>query len=296
MIRYFLYGSSLSFIMLFCHACSNVSAENQPSTTSIGQKTKGSNPELAYQLVWSDEFNDEGLPDQQKWSYDVGTGCELPCGCGWGNAELQNYTKENKANAMVNDGILSITAKKEQTGGSAYSSARLVSKQKGDWTYGKISVRAKLPSGRGIWPAIWMLPTENQYGGWPKSGEIDIMEHVGYNPDTIFGTVHTEKYNGMIGTQIGGQMVQKTAESQFHIYTIEWTEDKIEWFIDDKKYFEYINEENGYSAWPFDQDFHLLLNVAVGGHWGGAMGVDSSIFPQQMLVDYVRVYQKTKNS
>ncbi len=295
MIRHFLLGASLSIISLFCFACSIASAEKPTTTNSIEKKEKPLANPNDYQLVWSDEFETKGLPDKNKWSYDVGNGCKLPCGCGWGNAELQSYTKEDKDNAYIENGVLTIKAIKEQIGTNQFSSARLVSKLKGDWIYGKIDIRAKLPSGTGTWPAIWMLPTDSPYGGWPNSGEIDIMEHVGYNQDTIFGTVHTEKYNGMIGTQVGGQMFNSSSEDTFHTYSIKWAEDKIEWFIDDKKYFEYLNERNGSQAWPFDQAFHLILNVAVGGHWGGAKGVDQNIFPQAMEVDYVRVYQQVKN-
>jgi len=151
-------------------------------------------------LVWSEEFNYSGVPDPQKWSYDLGDACNLPCGCGWGNHESQFYT-DRLENARVENGCLVIEARHEKTGTRDYSSARLVTKNKGDWKYGRIEVRAKLPSGTGIWPAIWMLPTDVTHGGWPRSGEIDIMENVGYLPDSIFGTVHTERFNGMKGTQ-----------------------------------------------------------------------------------------------
>lgn len=241
---------------------------------------------LTYQLVWSDEFDYEGLPDQEKWGYDVG-------GHGWGNNELQFYT-EGK-NVQVGDGYLTITARKEKYNHLNYTSTRLITKNKGDWLYGKIEVRAKLPSGRGTWPAIWMLPTDWKYGGWPRSGEIDIMEHVGYNQGRIHGTIHTAAYNHMKGTQIGKSVVREDATETFYTYAVEWLPDKIKFLIDDKLYFVYkpanlINcptEEE----WPFDQRFHLLLNIAVGGNWGGARGVDDRIFPQEMVVDYVRVYQ-----
>ncbi len=241
---------------------------------------------LTYQLVWSDEFDYEGLPDQEKWGYDVG-------GHGWGNNELQFYT-EGK-NVQVSEGYLTITARKEKYNHLNYTSTRLITKNKGDWLYGKIEVRAKLPSGRGTWPAVWMLPTDWKYGGWPRSGEIDIMEHVGYNQGRIHGTIHTAAYNHMKGTQIGKSVVREDATETFYTYAIEWLPDKIKFLIDDKLYFVYkpanlINcptEEE----WPFDQRFHLLLNIAVGGNWGGARGVDDRIFPQEMVVDYVRVYQ-----
>jgi len=142
-----------------------------------------------------------------------------------------------------------------------------------------------------------MLPTENEYGQWPKSGEIDIMEHVGYNPDSVFGTVHTNSYNHMIGTQVGSQLFIPDADEEFHVYSVEWDTEKIDFFIDDQKYFTFKNEHKTFAEYPFDQKFHLIMNLAVGGNWGGRMGVDESLFPQKMQVDYVRVYDiKNTNS
>lgn len=241
-----------------------------------------------YQLVWSDEFSEKGKPDGTKWVYDLGDGC--PTVCQWGNQELQYYTTDS-SNVYVENGCLYITARKENKGSREFTSARLKTKGKGDWTYGKIEVRAKLPTGRGTWPAIWMLPTQSAYGGWPKSGEIDIMEHVGYEPDSIFGTVHTTSYNHIIGTQKGGAVYAGDCEKSFHVYGIEWNENKIDFFVDDLLYFTFTNENKTNKEWPFDQPFHLLLNVAAGGNWGGKKGVDMNIWPQQMVVDYVRVYQ-----
>lgn len=237
-----------------------------------------------WQLVWSDEFNYTGLPDSTKWSYDVG-------GDGWGNNEKQYYTAKRLQNASVKNGMLSITAVKEPFNHSAYTSARLVSKNKGDWKYGRIEVRAKLPKGRGLWPAIWMLPTNQKYGSWPRSGEIDIMEHVGYLPDSVFGTVHTGRYNHSIGTQKGSKLFLNDVYTAFHTYTLVWDENNITLQVDDKPYFRFNNEKKTSAEWPFDQRFHLLLNIAVGGDWGGKKGVDDRIFPQTMQVDYVRVYQ-----
>lgn len=235
-------------------------------------------------LVWAEEFNYTGLPDKSKWGYDTG-------GHGWGNNELQYYTDGRQENARVADGMLTIEAVKEPFNGSGYTSARLVSKHKGDWTYGRIEVRAKLPHGKGIWPAIWMLPTEWKYGDWPKSGEIDIMEFVGYMPDSIFGSVHTSAYNHMIGTQSTRGVYFNDLVNAFHVYSIEWTAKKIRFFVDGKKYHAFKNNGKGPDAWPFDQAFHVILNVAVGGNWGASQGMDESIYPQHMEVDYVRVYQ-----
>jgi len=235
-------------------------------------------------LVWSDEFNYTGLPDSTKWGYDVG-------GHGWGNNELQFYNQNQPKNARVEGGYLIIEAHKEPKEGRDYTSARLISKNRGDWKYGRIEARAKLPSGRGIWPAIWMLPTDWKYGGWPASGEIDIMEFVGYQPDSVHGTVHTEAFNHSINTQKGKGLKFNDLSTAFHVYAIEWSADKIDFFVDDKLYLTFTNTGNGPAEWPFDQRFHLLLNIAVGGGWGGKMGIDTSIFPQRMEVDYVRVYQ-----
>lgn len=235
-------------------------------------------------LVWSDEFNYTGLPDSTKWGYDIG-------GSGWGNNEKQFYTEKRLKNASVKNGVLSITAVKESFEGMNYTSARLVSKNKGDWKYGRFEIKAKLPKGRGVWPAIWMLPTDWKYGGWPESGEIDIMENVGYLPDSVFGTVHTGAYNHAIGTQKGTKAFRKDLADAFHVYILEWNENEIKISIDKEHYFTFQNEKKSPREWPFDQPFHLLMNIAVGGNWGGKMGIDDSIFPQSMEVDWVRVYQ-----
>lgn len=234
--------------------------------------------------VWADEFKYKGLPDSTKWHYDTG-------GHGWGNNELQFYTASRKENARVEKGKLIIEAKKEDYKAWKYTSARVISKHKGDWKYGRIEVKAKLPKGKGIWPAIWMLPTKWAYGGWPKSGEIDIMEFVGYMPDSVFGSIHTERFNHSIGTQQTKGLYFNDILRKFHIYSIVWTENAIDFFIDNKKYYTFTNDRTGSKSWPFDKAFHLLLNVAVGGNWGGKFGVDDSIFPQKMEIDYVRVYQ-----
>lgn len=240
-------------------------------------------------LVWSDEFNYIGLPDSSKWSYDVGDGC--PKVCGWGNNELQYYTEKRSENARVEQGTLLIEARRENQGKKNYTSARLVSKHKGDWLYGRIEARIKLPTGLGTWPAFWMLPTDWKYGDWPKSGEIDIMEHVGYMPDSIFGTIHTNAFNGMNGKQSSRGMYLPDAEQIFHVYAAVWTPEFITFYLDGKAYHRFENQHKNWAEWPFDQKFHLIFNLAVGGNWGGKMGVHENIWPQRMVVDYVRVYQ-----
>jgi len=238
-------------------------------------------------LVWSDEFDYNGLPNPAKWSYDIEGNAT-----GWGNNELQYYTASRLKNAEVKEGYLYITAHLEEYEGFSYTSARLVTRQKGDWLYGRVEVKAKIPDGRGLWPAIWMLPTDWSYGGWPSSGEIDIMENVGYDPYKIHGTVHTEAYNHTLGTQKGASVNVQTCYTDFHLYALEWDTKEIRIYVDDNHYFTFKNEGTDYKAWPFDRRFHLLLNVAVGGNWGGQQGVDDSVFPRTMVVDYIRVYQK----
>ncbi|MBI1770396.1 MAG: glycoside hydrolase family 16 protein [Bacteroidetes bacterium] len=241
------------------------------------------------QLVWQDEFNYTGMPDSTRWGYDLGDGC--PNVCGWGNNEEEFYTKDLK-NARVENGSLIIEARKESLWGKAFTSSRLVTKFKGDWKYGRIEVRAKLPRGKGTWPAIWMLSTDWKYGGWPASGEIDIMEHVGFDAGVIHATLHSEKYNHVKRTQQEGKTTIPDCQDSFHVYVVDWKEDQIDFFVDNKIYHSVKrNSKDDFTGWPFDQRFHLILNIAVGGNWGGMQGIDPDIWPQQMIVDYVRVYQ-----
>lgn len=234
-------------------------------------------------LVWSDEFDSTGLPDPNKWNYDVG-------GHGWGNNELQYYTSARLENARVENGHLVIEARKESIGSNPYTSARLVTKGKGDWTYGRIDVRAKLPKGVGTWPAIWMLGSTTPLK-WPDDGEIDIMEHVGYDQGVIHASVHCKKYYHSIGTQKTATIAVPDCSEAYHVYSLEWDAESVNMLIDNKPYFNFKNEHSGHDAWPFDKPFHLLLNIAVGGGWGGQKGVDAAVFPQKMEIDYVRVYQ-----
>lgn len=239
-------------------------------------------------LIWSDEFNYTGQPDSTKWNYDLGDGC--PDVCGWGNDEAEFYTSDLKNVRVENDKLI-IEAHHDSLGGKAYTSSRIKSKLKGDWLYGRIEVKAKLPHGRGTWPAIWMLSTDWKYGGWPASGEIDIMEHVGYDPGVVHGTIHTESYNHIKHTQKEGKITVTDTQDQFHIYAIDWLENRIDFYVDDKMYHSVIKGANDtFNEWPFDQRFHLIMNIAVGGGWGGVQGIDDSIWPQKMEVEYVRVY------
>lgn len=248
---------------------------------------------LDYKLVWSDEFDYDGLPDETKWTYDVGKGQN-----GWGNSELQRYT--NDSNAWVKDGNLTIELRKEtdEYGQEIYTSARIKTKGTADFLYGKFEIRAKLPQGKGTWPAIWMLPSENEYGTWPASGEIDIMEHVGYLQNVIHANIHCKKYNGSNGSNKGYSKSIKGVSDEFHTYALEWLPDKMIFTVDGEEIFtydphEYVNEGENVTKdeWPYDKKFHLLLNIAYGGTWGGSAGTDDTCLPQQMQVDYVRVYQ-----
>lgn len=236
--------------------------------------------------VWQDEFDYTGKPEAAKWDYDLG-------GNGWGNNEMQNYTN-NLENAYVKDGHLTIKAIKEPSGGRLYSSARLVTKGKGDFLYGKFEIRAKLPSGKGTWPAIWMLASQSEYGSqfWPDNGELDIMEHVGFDQNVVHANIHTKAFNHSIGTNKGEKITVPNASSEFHVYTCEWQPDFITFAVDGKNYFRFSRDYTyNWQQWPFNKKFHLLLNIAIGGNWGGQDGVDNSIFPQSMEIDYVRVYE-----
>ena len=240
----------------------------------------------SWQLVWSDEFNSSNI-DINKWDYDIGMG-----DWGWGNNEEQYYTN-NSNNSFIEDGKLIIQAMLQDYGGANYTSARMVTRNRGDWTYGRYVIRAKIPSGIGTWPAIWMLPTDWVYGGWPYSGEIDIMEAVGFEHGVIHANTHSETYNWNFGIPpSGGSIYIEDFNTEFHDYIIEWNENIIKWYVDDILYHSYVNNNQGTSTWPFNQDFHLLLNIAIGGTWGGQQGIDNSIFPVQMKIDFVRVYQK----
>lgn len=237
-------------------------------------------------LVWADEFDGAGLPDSAKWGYAVG-------GHGWGNQELQYYTRARPENARVENGLLHITARHEAYEGSTFTSARVTTSGKADWQYGRFEIRARLPGARGTWPAVWMMPAgwSFEQGGWPDVGEIDIMEHVGHEVGTVHASAHSRDYQWQKGTQKTGTIEVPDATDAFHTYVLEWTADALRAYVDDRLYFAYENEGEGVSKWPYDKPFYLILNIAVGGAWGGQQGVDTTAFPQTMEIDYVRVYQ-----
>ncbi|GGX55778.1 hypothetical protein GCM10011309_00540 [Litorimonas cladophorae] len=274
--------SLFSLIITACAAAPPKQLTHIPISLSI--------PE-GYDLVWSDEFDVDGLPQTDRWAYDTSRNKD-----GWWNEEKQYYGAERSENARVEEGNLIITAREETLnsndhadwGRQSYTSARLFTKGKASWKYGYIEVRAKLPCGRGLWPAIWTLPEES--GKWPDSGEIDIMEYVGWDTDTFHATVHTRDYNHVLGTQVGTTTRSETACGDYHTHALHWTKDQVIVATDGKPYFFYKNDGTGDGSWPFDRAHHLILNVAVGG-WGGQEGIDPAAFPAEMYVDYVRVYQ-----
>lgn len=232
-----------------------------------------------YQLVWSDEFNKDGMPDTASWTYDIGHGSE-----GWGNNELQYYTR-NFENVRIKDGILMIEARKKD---GKWSSARLKTQGLKNWKYGKFVFSARLPEGKGTWPALWMLGENIASVGWPACGEMDIMEHVGKNPGVVQCALHTKASHG--NTQNKQSRQVPTFSSEFHTYEAVWSERKIEFFIDDTHYFTYEPRERDNDHWPYHTPFFIIMNVAIGGNFGGA--VDPALNNARMEVDYVRVYQR----
>jgi beta-glucanase (GH16 family) len=238
-----------------------------------------------YRLVWSDEFDIDGPPNPAKWAYDTARNKE-----GWYNHELQYYSGPRAQNAVVKGGKLHITARKESLsaaadwGGQRYSSARLLTRGLADWTYGFFDVRAKLPCGKGTWPAIWMLGSQ---GRWPEDGELDIMEHQGHIPARVSSAVHMAAGHG--GQNVGGAARVATACGQFHHYQMHWTAEGVRFGVDGFMHLHYPNLKLGAAAWPFDAPQFLLLNIAIGGDLGGK--VDDRIFPVTLQVDHVRVYQ-----
>lgn len=241
-------------------------------------------------LIWADEFTQANgtLPDSTKWAYDIGTGRG-----GWGNNERQYYTARTN-NVRIENNQLVIEAKPESYMGSGYTSARLKTQGKASWTYGRMEARMKLPRGQGIWPAFWMLGTNNTSVHWPTCGEIDILENIGREPTIIHGTVHGPGYSGGGGIGRGYSLPGNPVfADDFHVYAIEWTPNQITWFVDGTHYFTVTPASLPPGAnWVFNQPQFLILNLAVGGNWPGYPD-GTTIFPQQLTVDYVRVYEKS---
>lgn len=268
--------------------------ELNPFTQTVDSASSG-----PLQLVWHDEFDGPlgAPPDPAKWEHEIG-------GEGWGNHELQYYTGQTENAALDGNSCLVFTARAvpaaEQTrrscwyGPCRFTSARLLTQRKFSFTYGLVEARMKLPFGQGIWPALWMLGDNFAEVGWPACGEIDIMENIGREPGVVHGTVHGPGYSG--GNGIGGTHALPPGQllkDDFHVVAVDWQPESIRWYIDNHQYFELVPEQiPAGTAWPFDHPFFLLMNVAVGGDWPDAPD-DTTTFPQMMLVDYVRVFQRT---
>jgi beta-glucanase (GH16 family) len=262
-------------------------ASSRTSTTSEPMAVPA-----GYRQVWSDEFDRPGAPDPAKWRADTSRNR-----AGWYNNEKQYYAADRRENVRVEDGKLVLEARHERLaewpdfGGQDYASAKLFTKGLAQWTYGFVEVRARLACGRGLWPAIWMLGSDDAVG-WPALGEIDIMEHVGWDPGRVHGTIHTKAYNHAIGTQKGADTLLPDACTAFHRYQLDWNADRLLIGVDGHAYMRFDNDHRDDPAtWPFAKPQYLILNVAVGG-WGGQKGIDDAAFPSRMVVDYVRVWQK----
>ena len=286
---------TLSLLLMGCAPKSVVQETATPASTptevpAAASETPVPNPN-AWNMVWADEFDQPNgsAPDPAKWNHQQG-------GSGWGNGELQHYSDKIE-NAFIEDGMLVISANKEYMLGRDYTSARLTTQFKADWTYGRYEIRAKLPNTHGIWPAFWLFPTRAVYGSGAAGGEIDIMEMVGSEPGRSYATLHfgnpPQHSSGYYDLPSG-----TTYSDDFHIFTVEWEPSEVRWYLDDhlfhsvNKWFT-TNKKDAVFPAPYDQDFYLIVNVAVGGTWPGSPD-ETSIFPQMMYVDYVRVYQHPK--
>jgi len=278
---------ALSWMMLISSvACSMVmpTPTATPLPTDTPMPTPTPTPEwirAGWNLVWQDEFDGDTL-DLTKWTYDVG-------GHGWGNGEAEYYTKRPE-NARLENGQLIIEARREDYLGLKYTSARLKTQDLGAWQYGRVEARLKIPRGQGIWPAFWMLGDNINRAGWPGSGEIDIMENIGREPSTVHGTVHGPGYSGANGVGGPHHLSEGAFADDFHVYAIEWETEAIRWYVDDTKYFS-ITPAMLPGKWVYDHPFFIIMNVAVGGGWPGNPD-STTVFPQRMVAEYVRVYEK----
>ncbi|WP_166738792.1 glycoside hydrolase family 16 protein [Psychromonas algarum] len=244
-------------------------------------------------LVWSDEFTASSTPDRKKWNYEVGY---------LRNSEKQFYTSADKKNSRVEGGFLIIEAHKRESSWYAfffdsftqpeYTSSSLTTKGIISWRYPRIEVRAKLPQGVGVWPAIWLLGLDPYKKGWPAKGEIDLMEYVGFDEKHIHFAVHTKNKNHTLKNGVNHSLLVRNLLNKFHTYAVEVKPERIDFWFDGALKFSYLKESDAYEAWPFDTPMYLIINLAIGGGWGGKKGIDNKIFPQKFVIDYVRVYQK----
>jgi beta-glucanase (GH16 family) len=269
------------FSVYLALACANPESPAGLAGTSDTQHERVPFDPSRWSLVWSDEFNQPGAPDASVWSAEHGY---------LRNGENQFYT-DRPENVRIEDGHLIIEARRDNWENKPITSASLRSIGKKTFLYGRISVRAKVPTGRGTWPAIWTLGENIKEAGWPACGEIDILENVGFDPKTIHANIHCKAYNHMIHTGKGNKLTAEAPWSQFHEYAIEWYEDRIEFFFDDTRYFIYRKESDDPAVWPFAQPHYLILNLAIGGGWGGQQGIDDTRFPHRFEIDYVRYYR-----
>jgi beta-glucanase (GH16 family) len=279
---------ALSWIMLiYSVACSLVipTPTATPIPTDTPMPTPTPTPEwirAGWNLVWQDEFDGKTL-DLTKWKYETG-------GHGWGNNELEYYTNNRPENARLENGQLIIEAREEDYLGRKYTSARLKTQGLGEWQYGRVEARLKIPRGQGIWPAFWMLGNNINRVGWPNSGEIDIMENIGREPSTIHGTVHGPGYSGANGVGGPQRLSEGAFADDFHVYAVEWETEEVRWYVDDTRYFN-VTPALVPGKWVYDHPFFIIMNVAVGGGWPGNPD-KTTVFPQQMIAEYVRVYEK----
>jgi beta-glucanase (GH16 family) len=273
--------AALFFLLLSTAACGGDSA----AAPAAPSPTPTPGP-AGWTLVFADEFDAPGALDPAKWGYEIGY---------IRNDEKQSYTSRSE-NVRAEGGNLVIEARKEAYQGYGYTSASINTFGRFEFLYGRVEVRATIPTGTGSWPAIWMLGTNITQVGWPACGEIDIMEFVGFLPGVIHANVHMQKYNHTKGTGKGDKLVIKDATEGFHVYAMEWYPDRLDFFVDQTRYFTFKNEnppdQRNADSWPFDRPQYLILNLAIGGAWGAQKGIDESIFPARFLIDYVRVYRK----
>jgi beta-glucanase (GH16 family) len=275
----------LFFVMTACGKKSSGSGNNKISFNNTGYDAPTSYP--GYTLAWSDEFNGASL-DASVWGYESGDGC--PDLCGWGNNELEYYTAPPN-NVLFQDGKVIIEARAESAGGKNYTSSRLKTQGKKTFKFGRIDIRAILPTTKGLWPALWLLPQDNVYGPWPTSGEIDMMEAIGSEPGRVLGTANFGP--GPNSTYISRNyfLPGGTFNDQFHVFSLEWQQDTIRWYVDNTLYSTVTRTDVGAATWPFNESFFFIVNVAVGGNLPGAPD-GSTRFPQWLILDYIRVYQK----
>jgi beta-glucanase (GH16 family) len=265
----------------------NITIKNDDTRVDIpGDGYDAPTSYAGYTLAWSDEFNGDAL-NIASWAHQNGDGC--PNLCGWGNNELEYYT-ERPDNLYFQDGKMIIEAKQENYNGKPYTSSKILTAGKQAFKFGRIDIRAKLPKGKGIWPAFWLLPQHNVYGGWPRSGEIDLMEMVGHEPNKVYGTLHFGPGPGSTQISRGYTLPSGNFNDAFHVFSLEWRQDQLKWYVDGNLFSTVNKADLGANNYPFNEKFYLIFNLAVGGNWPGNPDA-STQFPQRMIVDYIRLYQ-----